>query len=62
MIYEGNGNAANRVLQLELDDSDVGEMALQPAPEVRRVVVAVQSMAPSTRMPANYIMRLEAAE
>ena len=61
VIYEGKGNTANRVLQLELDDSNFGEMALQPAPEARRVVVAVQSMAPSTRMPAKYTMRLEPA-
>ena len=62
VIYEGKGNTANRVLQLELDGSNLGEMALHPAPEARRVVVAVQSMAPSTRMPANYTMRLEPAE
>ena len=62
VIYEGKGNTANRVLQLELDGSNLGEMTLHPAPEARRVVMAVQSMAPSTRMPANYTMRLEPAE
>ena len=62
VIYEGKGNAANRVLQLELDNSNLGNMTLHPAPEARRVVVAVQSMAPSTRMPANYAMRLEPVE
>ena len=61
VIYEGKGNTANRVLKLELDDSNFGEMALQSAPEARRVVVTVQSMAPSTRMPAKYTMRLEPA-
>ena len=62
VIYEGKGNTANRVLQLELDGSNFGEMALHPAPDARRVVVAVQSMAPSTSMPANYAMRLESVE
>ncbi len=62
VIYEGKGDTANRVLQLELDNSNFGKMALQPAPEARRVVVAVQSMAPSTRIPANYTMKLESVE
>ena len=62
VIYEGRESVDNRVLQLELDDSNLGKMALHPALEARRVVVAVQSIAPSTRMPANYTMRLEAVE
>ena len=62
VIYEGKGNGANRVLQLELDDSNSGEMTLQPAPDARRVVAAVQSMAPSTRLPANYQLQLKSAQ
>ena len=62
VIYEGRGDTANQVLRLELDDSNSGEMALQPAPGARRVVAAVQSMAPSTRRPANYQLQLKSAQ
>ena len=62
VIYEGRGDTANQVLQLELDEFNSGEMTLQPAPEARRVVAAVQSVAPSTRMPANYQLELKSAQ
>ena len=62
VIYEGKGDSANRVLEMELDDSNSGEMTLQPEPDARRVVAAVQSMAPSTRMPANYQLKLKSAQ
>ena len=62
VIYEGRGETASQVLKLELDDSNSGKVALLPAPDIRRVVVAVQSMAPSTRLPANYSIKLKSAE
>ena len=62
VIYEGMEDKANQVLHLEpLDDSNSGEMTLQPA-DARRVVAAVQSMAPSTRMPASYQLQLKSAQ
>ena len=39
-----------------------GEMALQPDPDALRVVVAVQAMAPSTRLPASYTISLDSTE
>ena len=62
IIYEREANTLNRVLQMELDDANSGRMALDPAPGDRRVVVAVQSMAPSTRMPASYTISMEPAD
>ncbi len=62
VIYDGQDDTANRVLQLELNASNSGEITLQAAPEARRVVAVVQSMAPSTRINANYVMRLESVE
>ena len=62
VIYEGRDDADNRVLQLELDSDNRGEIALEPAPGLRRVVAAVQSMAPSTRMPTQYTIGLKSVE
>ncbi|MYC37752.1 MAG: hypothetical protein F4X66_12710 [Chloroflexi bacterium] len=62
VIYEGRDDADNRVLQLELDSANRGEMALDPAPGLRRVVAAVQSMASSTRMPTQYTIGLKSVE
>ena len=62
VIYEGRGDTANQVLQFELDDFNSGEMTLQPSPDTRRVVAAVQSVAPSTRMPASYQLELKSAQ
>lgn len=62
VIYEDLENTGSRVLQMELDAANRGALTLEPDPNARRVVVAVQSMAPSTRLPANYAMSLETAE
>ena len=62
VIYEGRAGGVNRVLQLELDNSNSGETTLKPAPDARRMVAVVQSMAPSTRMPANYQLQLKSAQ
>ena len=62
VIYEGRDDGDNRVLQLELDSANRGEIALDPAPGFRRVIAAVQSMAPSTRMPTQYTMALKSVE
>ena len=62
VVYEGRDDADNRVLQMELDSANRGKLTLEPAPGLRRIVAVVQSMAPSTRMPANYAMSLDLAE
>ncbi len=62
VIYEGRDDADNRVLPMELDFANRGKLTLEPAPGLRRIVAVVQSMSPSTRMPANYAMSLDLAE
>ena len=62
VVYEGEGNLPNRVLPMTLDGNNRGELTLEPHDDARRIVAVVQSVAPSTRMPAGYAMRLEAAQ
>ena len=62
VIYEGKGSSGNRVLQMPLDRANFGTLKLEPDPDARRVVVAVQAMAPSTRLPANYTVHMNTAE
>ena len=59
VIYEGKTESDNRVEMLALTEANSGSIALQPDPKARRAVVAVQAMAPSTRLPASYTARLE---
>ncbi len=61
VIYEGYDNSANRVVPMKLDGTNRGEMTLEADPDARRVVVVVQALAPATRMPANYSLKLEPA-
>ena len=62
VIYEGQGDSPNRVLPMTLDGNNRGELTLEPHDDARRIVAVVQSVAPSTRMPAGYAMRLEPAQ
>ena len=62
VVYEGREGFPNRVLQMELDDTNQGTMTLEPDANARRVVAVVQSMAPSTRMPASFTVRLKPSE
>ena len=62
VVYEGEGNLPNRVLPMTLDGNNRGELTLEPHDDARRIVAVVQSVAPSTRMPAGYAMRLEPAQ
>ena len=62
VVYEGNGDSPSRVLQVPLDENNRGEIRLEPDPGARRMVAVVQSLAPSTRMPASYTMKLEPAQ
>ena len=62
VIYEGREDADNRVLQLNLNSANRGEMTLERDTDARRVVVAVQPMASPSRMPANYTLSLARAE
>ena len=52
----------SRVTSLELDAGNRGEMTLHPDPDTRYTVIAVQSMAPATRLPAGYALMLDLAE
>ena len=52
----------SRVIPLELDAGNRGEITLNPGPETRYTVIAVQSLAPATRLPAGYALELAAAE
>ena len=61
LIYEGNGDSPNRVLQVELDSDNRGSITLDPDARAKRVIAVVQPVAPSTRVPANYTLRLEPA-
>lgn len=62
VVYESDGDSPNRVIQVPLDNDNHGEIRLEPEPEARRIVAVVQSLAPSTRMPASYTMRLDRVE
>ena len=62
LIYEGKGDSGNRVLPMTLNGTNHGEIQLEPDSDARRVVVAVQAMAPSTRLPANYTLRSKPRE
>ena len=59
VIYEGSGDSPNRVLQMDVSHDNQGEMTLEPDTGARRIVAVVQSLAPSTRMPASYTMKLK---
>ena len=59
VVYEGEEGSPNRVLQVELDESNRGEIILEQADDVKRIVAIIQPLAPSTRMPANYTIKLE---
>lgn len=61
VIYEGKEDSDNRVEVMALTEANSGTITLQPDPKALRAVVAVQAMAPSTRLPANYTVRLELA-
>ncbi len=62
VIYEGEGNHTHIVTQMELDGNNRGSITITPADGVRRIIAVAQSVAPSTRMSANYTMRLEPAQ
>ena len=62
VVYEGDEGTPNRIVQVELDDHNRGEILLDPAQEFRRIVAIVQPMAPATRMPASYTILLEEVE
>jgi hypothetical protein len=62
VVYEGREGSPNHVIQMTLDSNNRGELTLEPDTTARRIVAVIQSMAPSTRMPAGYTMRLEAAQ
>ena len=62
LVYEGDEGNANRIVQVGLDDANQGEITFEPGPGVKRIVAIIQPLAPSTRMPASYTMRLERVE
>ena len=62
VVYQGDGDSPNRVVQVPLDNDNHGEIRLESDPDARRIVAVVQSLAPSTRMPASYTMRLDRVE
>ena len=62
VVYEGKEAEHNRVLQVELDSENKGEIIIEPDPSAKRVVAVIQPLAPSTRIPAVYALRLEAVE
>ena len=62
VVYESGSRADNRVLQMELNDTNQGEMSLEAPQGTSRIVAIIQPMAPSTRMPANFTLGLEAIE
>lgn len=61
VVYEGDGEHANRVVQVPLNDTNRGELTVATVPGINRIVAIVQPTAPSTRMPASYTMSLESA-
>ena len=65
VIYEGMGDSPSRVLQVPLKAGNqgeiTGEITLAPDANARRIVAVVQAVAPATRMPARYALRLDPA-
>ena len=59
LIREG---AANEVHWLELDAANYGQLLIQPAASGEQLTLAVQPLAPGTRLNAHYTLRLAAAE
>lgn len=59
LIREG---AANQVQPLELDAANYGELRIAPPADGERLTLAVQPLAPATRLDAHYTLRLAAAE
>ena len=62
VIYQGQDGAGNRVERMELDAGNSGEITIGPGLGEGRIIVAVQAMAPLTRLPASYLLRLESPE
>ena len=59
LIREG---AANQVQRLALDAANYGELLIAPPADGERLTLAVQPLAPATRLDAHYTLRLAAAE
>ena len=62
LVYEGDGESRNRVVQLALDSANQGQFRIDPDPEAHRVIAVIQPTAPVTRVDATYTMELEPAE
>ena len=62
VAFQGKEGSANRVLQVSLDESNRGELTLEPDAQARRIVAIVQPTAPATRLPATYRLKLEPVE
>ena len=62
VIYQSQDGTDSRVERMQLDDNNYGELAIAPKSADGRIIVAVQAMAPSTRMPASYSLRLDMAQ
>ncbi len=62
VVYEGAEGSPNRVVQVELDRNNRGQITLEPAQDLKRIVAIIQPIAPSTRMRASYTIRLESVE
>ena len=62
VVYEGDAQADNRALRMELDEANKGDFILESGPGIKRIVAVIQPMAPSTRMPSSYTLRLETIE
>ena len=62
VVFEGEDGTPNVVVQVELDDNNRGQITLEPAQDLKRIVAIIQPTAPSTRMPASYTIRLESVE
>ena len=58
-VYAGD---ENRVVPLELDDGNRGDLILERGPDSGYIVVMVQALAPSTRLPGEYTLMLEPLE
>ena len=58
-VYAGD---ENRVVPLELDDGNRGDLILAPGPDDGYIVIMVQALAPSTRLPGEYALKLEPLE
>ena len=59
LIYEGKEDGDNLVRQLQLDENNQGDIYIDPDPDARRIVLAVQPTAPATRLPATYRLNLQ---